>query len=337
MTEFDCVYVSATSGIHDKRWVQALVDLGHQPAVLSLDTSTSLDALISSVRATAGSSLPVLAGPLTTITQHLVAQAPELTTVGLSWGFDLFELLAHDELAWLHNLSGLVIDSEPTRLIATSAGVPADRMTFIPWGIDLPAFTPIGSKIALSTLGWNEDSRMVLSLRAHEELYRIGDILEAFADVASTDPNVMLVIGHSGSLTATLRARVSELQLDERVRFIGTITESELPAWLRAAACYVTASEVDGTSVTLLQAMACETPIVASETPGNLGWIDDGKTGSTFTTGSIPSLTSALMTVLTSETEPSSARARALVLEKADWNRNIDRLEEALFHQNRTD
>ena len=325
------MYVSATSGIHDKRWVQALVDLGHNPVVLSLDTSSSLDALIASVKATAGSSLPVLAGPLTTITQHLVAQAPELNIVGLSWGFDLFELLAHDELAWLHNLSGLIIDSEPTRLIATSAGVPADRLTFIPWGIDLPAFTPIGSKIALSTLGWSDDSRMVLSLRAHEELYRVGDILEAFAEVASTDPNVMLVIGHSGSLTTDLRARVSELQLDERVRFIGTVTESELPAWLRTAACYVTASEVDGTSVTLLQAMACETPIVASETPGNLGWIEDGKTGSTFTTGSIPSLTSALMTVLTSETEPSCERARALVTEQANWSMNIHRLQTAVF------
>jgi len=331
MTDFDCVYVSATSGIHDKRWVQALVDLGHNPAVFSLDTSSSLDALISSVQEAAGSSLPVLAGPLTTITQHLVAQAPELSVVGLSWGFDLFELLAHGELSWLHNLAGLVIDSEPTQLIATSAGLPLERLTFIPWGIDLPAFTPVGPTISLPTLGWGDSSRMLLSLRAHEELYRVGDILEAFDDVASTDPNVMLVIGHSGSLTATLRARVSELQLDDRVRFIGTITEAELPDWLRAAACYVTASEVDGTSVTLLQAMACETPIVASETPGNLGWIEDGKTGSTFTTGSIPSLTSALMTVLSSDTEPSSARARALVLEKADWSMNIHRLETAVF------
>lgn len=332
MTNIDCVYVSATSGIHDKRWIQALVDLGHHPAVLSLDNSASLAALIEAVQETAGSKLPVLAGPLTTITGHLVAQAPDLNIVGLSWGFDLFELLAHGELAWLRNLNGLVIDSEPTRLIASSAGVPDERLTFIPWGIDLPAFTPVGQKISLSTLGWSDDSRMVLSLRAHEELYRVGDILESFADVASTDPSVVLVIGHSGSQTAALRARVSELQLDDRVRFIGTITESELPAWLRAAACYVTASEVDGTSVTLLQAMACETPIVASETPGNLGWIDDGKTGSTFTTGSIPSLASALMTVLSSNTEPSCARARALVLEKADWGQNINRLEEALFH-----
>jgi len=331
MTNIDCVYVSATSGIHDTHWVQALIELGHNPAVFSLDTSDSLDALISSVQGAASSGLPVLAGPLTTITQHLVAQAPELNIVGLSWGFDLFELLAQDQLSWLHNLSGLVIDSEPTRLIATSAGIPSEQLTSIPWGIDLSAFTPVGPSIEPSTLGWSDDARMVLSLRAHEELYRVGDIVEAFADVASTDPTVMLVIGHSGSLTVTMRSRVSQLQLEDRVRFIGTITESELPAWLRAAACYVTASEIDGTSVTLLQAMACETPIVASETPGNLGWIDDGKTGSTFTTGSIASLTSALMTVLSSDTEPSSARARALVLEKANWSENIQRLELALF------
>ena len=328
---FDCVYVSATSGIHDERWVQALISLGHNPATVVVGRDCSVENVGDYVREVSSGSLPILAGPLTTVTQHLVTQAPELSVVGLSWGFDLFELIAQGNLSWLTQLHGVVVDSEPTRLIATAAGVAPSDITFLPWGIDLDAFTPTGSRIDLASLQLDPMARVVLSLRAHEELYRVGDIVEGFAEISEFEPDLALVIGHSGSLTPALRARVEELGLSDRVRFIGTINESELAPWLRTAACYVSASEVDGTSVTLLQAMACETPVVVSETPGNLGWIDDGKTGSTFATGSIAGLASALMTVFASNTESSVKAARSLVVEQANWHQNISRLERALF------
>jgi hypothetical protein len=63
-----------------------------------------------------------------------------------------------------------------------------------------------------------------------------------------------------------------------------------------------------------------------------LGWIDDGTTGSTFATSSTAGLASALMTVFASNTEGSVKAARALVVDHADWHRNISRLETALFN-----
>ena len=328
----DCVYVSATWGIHDQRWAQALITLGHDPAVVVVGRECSLNELGSYVTSIAGDSLPILAGPLTTVTQHLIAQAPTLSVVGLSWGFDLFELLAQNKLDWVTSLAGIIVDSEPTTLITAAAGVNPALVTFLPWGIDVDAFTPEGPRVDLSSLGLAPTAQVVLSLRAHEELYRVGDILEGFAQMADLEPESVLVIGHSGSLTSHLRARATELGLDHRVRFIGTISEPELAPWLRSAACYITASEVDGTSVTLLQAMACETPVIASETPGNLGWVEDGVTGSTFTTGSPASIASALMTVLASDTTACVDRARDSVLTQANWNQNITRLHDALFN-----
>ena len=328
----DCVYVSATWGIHDQRWTDALITLGHNPAVVVVGRDCPLSELGKHVTSIAGDSLPVLAGPLTTVTQHLISQSPFLRVVGLSWGFDLFELIAQRNLDWLPLLAGVIVDSEPTKLITNAAGVDSKAVTFIPWGIDLDSFTPEGTRVDLSSLGLAQNSQVVLSLRAHEELYRVGDILEGFADMADLEPDAVLVIGHSGSLTPTLQARGAELGLENRVRFIGTIAETELAPWLRTAACYVTASEVDGTSVTLLQAMACKTPVVASETPGNLGWVEDGVTGSTFTTGSPASIASALMTVLASNSEASVHRAREQVVTRANWNQNITRLHEALFN-----
>jgi glycosyltransferase involved in cell wall biosynthesis len=331
MPDFDCVYVSATWGIHDERWTQALRDLGHRPHAVVLGRDAEPATLAGVVGELVGTDIPVLAGPLTTVTRMLVEQLPGARIIGLSWGFDLHELLRAGDLHWLAAASGLVIDSTATRDIAIGAGVDPAAIAFIPWGIDLAQFTAEGPGIDRAALGIGLDDRLVLSLRAHEELYRVGDIIDGFADVVVGEPDLLLVVGHSGSLTASLRARAAALGIADRVRFIGTIAEASLAPWLRSAEVYVSASEVDGTSVTLLQAMACATPVVVSDTPGNLGWVEDGVTGSTFTTGSIAGLSSALMSSLVSRTEASVKAARDEVLREADWQRNISRLEAPLF------
>ena len=114
------------------------------------------------------------------------------------------------------------------------------------------------------------------------------------------------------------------------MRFIGTVPELELVPLMGRAACYVTASEVDGTSVTLLQAMACGTPVVASDTPGNLGWVEDGVTGFTFPTGDVQALASVLERILSSGSGNVTSRARVAVEANADWHANLDRLRLAM-------
>ena len=121
-----------------------------------------------------------------------------------------------------------------------------------------------------------------------------------------------------------------ELGIADRTRFLGSVPEHDLVPLLGRAACYVTASEVDGTSVTLLQAMACGTPVIASDTPGTLGWIDDGTTGFTFPTGDIDAL--AVLIDQVNHRYPTEVvqRARGLVEREADWHANLTRLRGAM-------
>ena len=317
----DCVYVTRGWGVHDERWTAALRTLGHDPTVVSLGRDVDEAGLRAAVASAAGDTLPVLAGPLDSVTKHLVGLS---RVVSLSWGFDLHALEAARDLDWLSSLDGLIVDSDATRAIASKANVPSDRITFLPWGIDLDAFGLEGPRAAF-------DGRAVLSLRAHEALYRVGDIVESFREVADIVPDAVLVLGHTGSLTSMLRERVDTLGLTNRVHFIGTVDEAALAPLLRAASCYVTASSVDGTSVTLLQAMACGAPVVASSTAGNLGWIEPGVTGRIFATGDVSGLASAIIETLSDPDDASIARARELVVANANWARNIERLERALF------
>jgi len=326
-----CVYATSGWGIHDVRWTDALRSLGFEPTIvrLGIDAPTPAE-LRHRVDEAAGPDVPVLAGPLDSVTSHLIGiKAP---IIGLSWGFDLHTM---SDRSWLPELHGLIVDSDATARIATSAGVAPAAITFLPWGVDVERFTPDGPRADLTRWGVPKSARTVLSLRAHESLYRVSDIFEGFAITSREVTDLHLLIGHSGSLTDELRAQARELGIDDRTHFIGSLPEEDLPALLRATDVYVSASEVDGSSVTLLQAMACGTPVLTSDTEGNRPWVQPGVTGHLFRTGDPRDLATELVRIAHAESGTATeltANARALVQSRADWMSNIRQLADALSH-----
>ncbi|MBK9738937.1 MAG: glycosyltransferase [Actinobacteria bacterium] len=329
----DCVYATAGWGIHDDRWMGALRTVGLEPRAISLgrDVRDAAD-LRSEVEAAAHGRLPVLAGPLHTVTRPLAGIAAPV--VGLSWGYDFDELTGRDA-SWLSGLDGLMVDSRANQAAAVIYGVPEARITFLPWGIDLDRFTVGGPRVAPADLGLPDDAKLLVSLRAHETLYHVGDIVSAFVRSSSDVPTAALVIGHGGALTDSLRAVVREAGLDHRVRFLGTVPERDLAALLRGATAYVTASRADGTSVTLLQAMACGTPVIASDTAGNRGWVTDGESGLLFPVGDVGALEACLRRACHDDLTALSDRARSTVEREADWTANLARLRRAIDEASR--
>jgi len=318
-----CAYVSQTWGVHDHRWVEALLDSGYEVQVFSCDRDgLTIEQIRSQL---AHSQSPVLAGPLTSITRPLVGISRPL--VGLSWGFDLFHLQSDGTaMSWLQQLDALIVDSTATRDIALASGLEATRIHSIPWGIDIDTFTSEGPALDLHEWGVSASDTTIVSLRALEPLYRVVDIVDAFALIASDDSAVHLLIGNDGSLRQQLTEHVQARGISDRTTFMGKLPEAELPELLRASTVYVTASEVDGSSVTLLQAMSCAVPVVASATPGNAEWVIPGETGHLFTTGSPHEMAAALSDALhdSAHGDPQglTTNARDLVKERADWNRN---------------
>ena len=282
--------IYATSGwcIHDTRWFTALQDNGLDPIAMSVTDEPALlpegsrafrsaDDLRAGIdELTEAHSIPILAGPLTTVTRHLMGSNTRI--VGLSWGWDLQpeaigEEFDADELAWVSDLDALIVDSIVTEAVAINLGLDPSRISNIPWGIDVDLFTPDGPKADLSRWGVEPGDRVVLSLRSHTAIHRIGDIIEAFAMALREDPNLFLLVGADGPLLDDNIKRAEQLGIEARVQFIGMLPETDLPALLRAASVYVSATAVDGTSVTLLQALATGTPVIASRIPANLAWL----------------------------------------------------------------
>jgi glycosyltransferase involved in cell wall biosynthesis len=311
-----CWYVTHRWSVHDDRWVAALQSQGFEVHALSLERDhLSVEQVKQEL--TKEPDRPVLAGPLTAVTQHLLPLPNRC--VGLSWGFDLLAMDADDSPnSWLTALDHLIVDSPVTQAIAIEAGMQPEHISQIPWGIDLQHFTPGHTPKGAST---------VLSLRALEDLYHVADLIAAWPEVLTVHPSVKLLIGNQGSLREELRRQVTERGLDSRVTFLGSIPESELPDVLRSAHLYVSTSPIDGTSVTMLQAMGCGVPVLVTDTPGNRAWITPGESGFLYKANDPRHLSASIIEILneqeTGEAANVTRNARQIVEDRANWQHNI--------------
>jgi glycosyltransferase involved in cell wall biosynthesis len=131
-------------------------------------------------------------------------------------------------------------------------------------------------------------------------------------------------------LELQLKALAQELNLADRIRFLGEIPNHELPKYLNASDLYVSSSLSDGTSLSLLEALACGLPVVVTDVPANLEWVEDGINGLVVPRQSSEELAKAVITLLKDEqyAQEMGKKNLALARKRADWDRNFAKLEE---------
>jgi glycosyltransferase involved in cell wall biosynthesis len=196
----------------------------------------------------------------------------------------LFGATAFQELAtplaamvWLSERSiPRVYRGVPFEAISTSTaddlvsrGVPRERIRVIYCGVDSLHFTPAPS----------ERSRVPLFayLGRLKKYKRVDLVIRAFAIAAI--PGARLEIAGAGDFRGDLERLVASLDLGDRVTFLGRITEEEKLHLLRRAWALLFTSPKEGWGITNLEAAACGTPVLASDSPGIRESVRHGETG----------------------------------------------------------
>jgi glycosyltransferase involved in cell wall biosynthesis len=174
--------------------------------------------------------------------------------------------------------------SESTADDLAARGIPRSRIAVIHPGIDTQVYTPAPAE--------RSPVPLVVYLGRLKRYKRVDLIIRAFA--AMKHPTAQLAIAGSGDHKPVLEALARSLDLGERVKFLGFISEAQKVSLLRSAWVLAFTSPKEGWGITNLEAAACATPVVASSSPGLRESVVDGETGFLVPHGDLPSLVQAL-------------------------------------------
>ncbi len=254
----------------------------------------------------------------------------------MSWGSDILRDAERDDLwRWLtrYTLQRTDIFLCDCQAVLDKAltfqPLPLNCLIKFPWGVDLHSLGPGADNLELRRrLAW-EDAVVVLSTRSWEEIYGIEVAMEAFAQAYAHQPRLRLLLLGQGSLAPVIDRMITVRGLEAVVYRPGLVSPEQMPLYFKAADLYLSCSYSDGTSVSLLEAMASGLPAVVSDLAGNREWLVPGKHGWLSPPGEPGGFARLILKAASlSEVERRriSEASRRVVAERADWQQNSRRL-----------
>ncbi len=192
----------------------------------------------------------------------------------------------------LRNATGLHAVSDEVAEEMVRLGADADALEVFPLGVELSHFPLAAQPLS------EADVPHIICTRKHEPIYRNIDLVHALADLRDRGFNFRCTFAGQGELLDSCRNAVRERRLDHRVSFVGNLPHNEIPALLASAHLYVSASISDGTSSSLLEAMATGLYPIVTDIRANQSWIENGKNGGLFEVGRVDQLAAAIARVL---------------------------------------
>jgi glycosyltransferase involved in cell wall biosynthesis len=208
--------------------------------------------------------------------------AAKLSKTAFLFGTDAVTLAPRDGRAWkvapkrmfwpwLFRLADqVIVPSSGSRDLMYSLRLPPERVTLTPYSVDNDWWIEQSSKVDRQALraGWgvSETDAVVLFCAKLQPWKRPFDVLRAFAeaDIAKAQ----LVFAGDGPLRAQLESEAASLGIADRVRFLGFMNQTQLPAVYTAADVMVLSSEYDAFAVVVNEALCCGCPVIASDQVG---------------------------------------------------------------------
>ncbi len=279
----------------------------------------------------------VHAGPVPTC-GYIAAMAQAHPLLVMSWGSDL--LIDADRNESLHNRTCFALNQSDILVadcneVADKAhkltGYSTDRIVQFPWGVDLDVYKP-GADAGLRGLfgkGRSEECFVLLSTRGWEKSYGILHLLEGFLEAHKVNPSLRLLLLGGGSLQAEIEKFVNRNGLADAIRILGQVPAWKLPDYYRAADLYVSCTLSDGSSISLLEAMASRLPVIATDRASNREWIKESIGGLLVEFGNIAAIRDAIVRISSMSDEQRKHWGDwnlAIARERADWKKNFQKL-----------
>ena len=200
-----------------------------------------------------------------------------------------------------HGLLAALVDRHPLVVVAWSPDIPyaADRHLYDRWRVRLilrradltlvcgrhllDHVRRLGAdprRVAVTYVGVDperfkpgddgeRDPALIFTNREHKDILHSDTLFRALPAVVERFPDVRVVIANDGPLRGSLEELAVRLGVRNRCEFVGKLDQQKTAVYLGRASIYVSCSEVDGMSISLLEAVACGAYPVVSDIPAN--------------------------------------------------------------------
>ena len=258
------------------------------------------------------------AQPVVLLVHHLFGgiafQEESLPVATATW-------LLERPLAFCYRRAPVVSVSNSTAEDLVARGFRAEQIRVIENGVDVKHYQPDSAQGRF-------DRPTVLYLGRLKRYKRVDLVVDAFAAIVKTVPEAQLIIAGTGDARDALAAQITHLGLSGSVTMPGFVDEPEKLRLLRGAWVHVLTSPKEGWGISNLEAAACGTCTVASDSPGLRDSVRDGVTGFLVPHGDRAALTNRVTTVLTDRAlRDRLGRQARQFAEQYTWENAADRME----------
>ena len=160
-----------------------------------------------------------------------------------------------------------------------SQGVAADRVTYVPVGVDTRRFQATGKAAEVrAELGIPPEALVLLYVGRLSRPKNLFSLVDTFAELKNKWPRAALLVVGKGELEGPLAGYVKKRELTD-VRFVGFIPNQDLPRVYNCADFFIMSSTYEGQPVVLLEAMACGLPPILPDIPAMRDIVEESGLG----------------------------------------------------------
>ena len=302
-------YVGDAGSVHMQRWAKYFADKGHEVCLISPrpfggDVPRNIDLhvlkMLNGVRfVNIPLSVIQIAGIIGRKNPDIL-HAHHVTSSGFwaalcrfhpyvltAWGSDIVVQPKKSRLVrWkatfaLKKAEMITCDAEHMVERMVEMGVDREKIKLIYFGVDTQKFSAkhmdgeVKGKYRIAS-----DSPTVISLRSLNPIYDLESLVKSVPLVLGKVPEAKFILVGDGEQRGYLENVATSLGVGDSVRFAGSISNSEIPAYLASSDVYVSTSLSDaGLAASTAEAMASQLPVVITDFGDNSQWVKEGQGG----------------------------------------------------------
>ncbi|RLB00685.1 MAG: hypothetical protein DRG37_01915 [Deltaproteobacteria bacterium] len=206
-------------------------------------------------------------------------------------------------------------------------------------GLENSETIPFGVDNAFFALRGEKRGNIVISTRNLEPIYNIDTLIKAIPYVTASVTDARFIIVGQGSMDTYLKKLAYEMGVSDRIEFKGRVQNREIAFLMNLARVYVSTSLMDGTSISLLEAMAAGLIPVVTDIDANRPWITHEVDGYLFRPDKPEDLAASIVKALRGNINPSNLEEKRYRLENmVTWDsvvKQFVRVYQNIIHQKR--